>query len=144
MVASTAVFIGHRDYDDSLDDRIEQAIERLVRRGYKYFLCGGMGDFDLACARCVSGMKWKYPHMRLYLVQYTSGWIPEEYEYYDGAILPQWEEAPQPGQEIVFRNQYMIEKSSAAVCWVNRHRGGANLSWRYAQKMGLYMIHILP
>ena len=136
------MFIGHRDYDFGSDAAIENAVIRLIRRGYSRFLCGGMGNFDLACAKTVRGLKEKYPHISLCLVL---PWYEDFAEIdlpCDEMIRFIPEEELRPGVAILARNRFMIDNAAAAICFVCKDRGGAYASWWYALVNALEIYNI--
>ena len=64
----TALFIGYSSIFINIDDLIKKEIIKLIHKGIDTFLNGGMGGFDLMCARCINQLKEEYPHIKHYLV----------------------------------------------------------------------------
>ena len=84
----TAVFIGNRDCYGIDKSRIEQAIIQAIESGITYFLNGGQGYFDKACALILHGLKARYPNIRSILViPYRDFWIFNK-ELFDEIIYP--------------------------------------------------------
>ena len=52
MKNKTVVIIGHSVIDNLSENDVSEQLEQLINNGYLYFLCGGMGQFDMLCARC--------------------------------------------------------------------------------------------
>jgi len=140
LKAFTAVFIGHRDYDPALNNRLESALLDLIRMGYCRFLSGGMGEFDLACEAAVRKLKSAYPHITLCLVS-TSPTVKNSGEY-DEIILPGHFNPEYRSLSIPIRNKLMLTLASAALCHVNRGSGGAYTTYKAALKEAITMYHI--
>lgn len=137
----TALFIGHSQIPRGLEDAVTAEIVRLIQDGAATFLNGGMGAFDMLCARCVNRLKTAYPHVRhCIVIPYLA---PERYrtDLFDESLYPGLENVP-PRAAIVRRNQWMVENASHAICYVNHGFGGAAATWRYALKKGLSVVNL--
>ena len=118
MKENTATFIGHRQCTGLDTEKLRNEIEGLVQKGVCNFLNGGMGSLDWTCARIVHDMKGKYPQIRSYLViPYLSFQISEP-RYFDEIIYPEGFEKYHFKAAIVKRNQYLVDHSSYALCFV--------------------------
>lgn len=140
VIAYTAVFIGHRDYDRSADAYLETMLVALVQQGYTRFLSGGMGNFDLACEDCVRRLKLRYPHIRLCLAVTAPTSAPAE--GYDEIVPPSMFKEGLESVSIPVRNKLMVQNASAAVCHVRRMSGGAYASCKIALKEALTVYYI--
>lgn len=64
MCFETATFIGHGDAAISGSVDLMRCIRMLIENYHcKRFLCGGMGKFDLVCARAVWELKKTFPYV---------------------------------------------------------------------------------
>ena len=135
MKAYTAMFIGHRDYDHSADQYLEENLIELIRMGYCRFLSGGMGEFDLACEETVRHLKAAYPHISLCLVMNAPSSRPPE--GYDEIILPEHIKPELKSVSIPVRNKLMVQCASAAVCYMKRMHGGAYSTYTAALREAL-------
>ena len=141
----TAVFIGNRDCYFIKEEYIEQAIFCAINMGVTVFLNGGMGFFDITCAKIVKKMKKRYPQIRSHLIiPYHEFRIPDQ-DLFDEIIYP-FDEQSQTyffyKKAIPERNKYMLEKSSVAICYVYRS-GGASRTLDYAIEHGLIIIDLI-
>lgn len=141
MIAYTAVFIGHRNYDHSQDALIEETLLTLIQDGYCRFLSGGMGEFDCACESCVRRLKARYPHIRLCLAVNSPRQCVES-GLYDEIVTPGDLKEGLTGVSIPVRNKLMVQAASAAVCYVHRMCGGAYASFKLAlhEALTVYLI----
>lgn len=138
----TATFIGHKECYrlDYLD--VKRKIAKLIDRGFSTFLNGGMGTFDWMCGKAVFELKKDYPHIKNYLViPYLTFNILNK-EHFDEIIYPEGFEKYHFKAAIPARNRYMIDKSSAALCYVNHGWGGAAQTFTRAIKKGLEIINL--
>lgn len=107
----TAVFIGNRDCYGIDKSRIEQAIIQAIESGITYFLNGGQGYFDKACALILHGLKARYPNIRSILViPYRDFWIfnKDVFEEITYPFEPRIEPLLNYKSAIPLRNRVMI------------------------------------
>ncbi len=140
----TAVFIGHSDCPLSVEDIIP-FIEQEIMNGVDTFLNGGQGAFDRTCAQAVHSLQKDYPKLKSILViPYHNFRIFDE-TLFDEIITPDTSNSVSyTGYKTAIpkRNRFMIEKSSAAICYVNHISGGAYNTYKLAQKKKLRIINI--
>lgn len=135
------MFIGHRKcvLDKSL---LKSEIEKLIKLGITGFLSGGLGEFDELSALCVHELKEKYPHIcNILIIPYLSFPIFDE-TIFDEILYPYPLKKYYWKSTILIRNQYMVEHSLYAVCYVNRTDGGAAKTYRHAVKNHLHIINL--
>lgn len=141
----TAVFIGNRDCCFINEKCIEEAIFLSIQSGIRIFLNGGMGHFDITCAKVVKRMKNRYPQIKSYLIIPYHEFKINEIDLFDEIIYP-FNEQPQTylfyKKAIPERNKVMVEWSSVAICYVYR-AGGASRTLEYAQQQHLKIINCL-
>ncbi len=139
---STATFIGHRECSNLQDNLIRNEIEKLVLKGIVVFLNGGMGDFDWKCARLVYEMKIKYPYIQNLLVIPYLNFNIKEVKYFDSIIYPDGFEKYYFKSAIPKRNNYLVENSSYAICYIMHLWGGAATTYKKALKNGVTIINV--
>lgn len=142
----SAVFIGHADCFSSMSESlIELYLEPLVRNGITNFYCGGMGDFDMYAAHAVDHLKKHYPEIKnILVIPYKNITVPDQ-KIFDEVIYPF---APGEINNINYRsaipkrNQYMVNCSAFAVCYVTHKTKGSYKTLEYAKKQNLSIIEI--
>ncbi len=142
MKNKTATFIGHRSWPDLKERRVRQEIEKQIWAGYNRFLCGGMGQFDWLCARCLASLKRKYPAVQSSLVIPDPSFSILEPSYFDEILYPKELEPYPLGPSIPKRNQYLIDHASLAICYVNHTWGGAAKTYQYARQKSLKLVNL--
>ncbi len=139
---STATFIGHRDCIDISTDIVRSEIIRFIEQGVTTFLNGGMGKFDWLCARIIFELKHEYPNIENYLIiPYLSFHIPPT-PYFDAVLYPEGFEKYYFKAAITVRNQYLVDQSSYALCYVSHNSGGAAKTYQYAQKQDITIVNL--
>ena len=134
FVGLTATFIGHRDCYGVSEEMIKKNITALIEKGYDKFLNGSMGAFDRLCSKCVFDIKCIYPHIKnIVVIPYLSFKI-ECIEYFDDIVYPDGFEKYYFKSAIIKRNEYLVDKSDAAICFVEHSWGGAAKTFAYANK----------
>lgn len=139
MGNKTATFIGHRDCYSVNEDEVRSYIVELISCGVTDYLCGGMGSFDWMCARIVNKLKKEYPQIRCFLVIPYLTFNVLNSEYFDDIIYPEGLENYHFKAAIPKRNEYMIEHSSHAICYITHDWGGAAQTYQKAVKQGLVL-----
>ncbi len=142
LKSKTAVIIGHRDIYDLNESVVYDNIEKLIKQGYTEFLCGGMGQFDNLCTRCINHLKQKYKAVRCYLVIPYLNTSISNHNYYDEIIYPEDFEKYHYKAAIMQRNKYMVDKSLLAFCYVCYNFGGAIKTYNYAKIQGLAIVNL--
>jgi len=135
------VFIGHSDAYAAKEADICKAINQLINRGVHTFLNGGMGVFDMKCATCVNRLKKYYPQVKHYLVIPYLNFNRCDRSLFDGSIYPELEKYHFKAA-IVKRNEWMVDNSAYAICYINREWGGAIKTYKYAQKQQLIITNL--
>ncbi len=146
IVWKSCFFIGHREADESLIQRLEIEIERLIaEEQVRYFYVGGYGGFDQIAATAVKRAKERYSNVTLNLVlPYHPAERPvEKPPGYDGTYYPEGlEKTPRPFA-IVKANQLMVDTCDWLVCYVHHGASNSRNLLEYAQrrkKKGLIQI----
>lgn len=142
MDAKTATFIGHRDCFNLDMEALATEIEKLILDGYTRFLSGGMGGFDWICAQQVYDFKSRYPHIENWLVIPYLTFSIRNKMLFDEILYPEGFEKYHFKAAIPKRNQYLVDHSSAAICYVDHGWGGAAKTYERAVKKGLKTINL--
>ena len=148
-------FSGHRkipsDRTDNLCEKLDAAIEQLIKNGKSVFMAGGAIGFDTIAAFRVLAAKEKYPDIKLVLVlpcrDQTDRWTSlkslNEYkilkdnadkviymkDFYDVTCMKE-------------RNKYMVDNSSCCVAYLTSASGGTAGTVKYAEKCGVPVINL--
>lgn len=139
---NTATFIGHRDCTDLNPEILRTEIIKFIEHGVTTFLNGGMGKFDWLCARIIFELKHDYPNIENYLIiPYLSFHIPPA-PYFDDVLYPEGFEKYHFKAAISMRNQYLVDHSSYALCYVLHSSGGAAKTYEYAQKQDITITNL--
>lgn len=143
--ATTAVFIGHRDCYELTEEAIIPKIEEAITMGITTFLNGGMGHFDHLCAKAVDHLKAKHPEIRQVLIKpYDSLKVPFADLFDDAGLYSLDWHIEHIGfrRAIPERNEYMIQHSSVAICYVKHRSSGSYKTYQKAKDRGLTIIDI--
>ena len=125
---------------DSIKTKLKSEIIRLIENeNVDTFYCGGKGDFDRLCAECVNELKNYYPFMESYMVfSYIPGkkneFGKDPYEDFNWTIYPEGLEFVPQKLAIVKRNEWMIDKSSFLIAYIDHKWGGAYRTFEYAKR----------
>ena len=139
---TTATFIGHNECYGIAASDVRNEVIKLIEAGITDFLNGGMGNFDWMCAKIVFELKKDYPQIRNYLViPYLTYNILDKH-FFDSIIYPEGFEKYHFKSAIPARNKYLVENSSAALCYVTHGWGGAALTFERAKKRGLRLVNL--
>ena len=138
---------------DRVKQRTMEAVEGLIRRGYRYFGAGGARGFDMLAAEAVLELRSRYPGIHLILVlsfpeQYKQdrGWSRQEIEQYH-KLQEQASKVVVVQQEyssgVYFRrNRHLVDCSSACIAYMTRLNTGTSYTVNYARSRGLEVINV--
>jgi len=142
MKRGTVTFIGHGDCARLDDRRLMEALTGIAEEGYRVFLNGGMGQFDLQCARCVNALKRSYAEIQNLLVIPYLSFQAYPQKLFDGIIFPEELEGCHYKAAIPKRNRYLVDQSDLILCYVNHDWGGAAKTYGYARRLGKRIINL--
>ena len=142
MKEKTATFIGHSECSGIDENKVRSAVIELIENGITDFLSGGMGGFDRLCARVVYDLRPQYSHIRNYLVIPYLSFNVWYQTLFDEVIYPEGFEAYHFKQAIIKRNDYLVENSAYAICYVRHSWGGAAKTYEKAIKIGVEVIDL--
>lgn len=130
-------FFGHRDCPDSIKGRLREEIERLISHHcVDTFYVGTQGAFDRMAYAVLKELQNKYPSIKAYRVL---AYMPKlsvvaaDRSVLDDTILPEGIEKAHPRYAIVWRNNWMTDKSDYVICYVTHPSGGAYKAMQYAK-----------
>ena len=132
MKIFTVAFFGHRYIDNPfrIEDRLEEEIRRLIsEHEYVDFLVGRDGEFDQFASSAVLRVRKQYRDDNSSLV----------------LVLPEISYAASkahPKAAIQIRNREMVERADLILCCIEREKGGAWQTVRYAMKQGKDVINL--
>lgn len=146
MEVYTVSFFGHRQLEHSIEAerRLEMLIRKLLaEREYVEFLVGRNGAFDQLVAATVLRLKRTVRDDNSALVLVLP-YLTAEYLSNQDSIESCYDEievswAAADGHfksAIQTRNREMVDRSDMVICWIERDRGGAYQTMRYARKQG--------
>ena len=144
MEIRTACFFGHRDVTHDIRTKLQFIIEQLITEEQIYnFYVGHQGQFDSMVYSILKELKVKYPHIRYTVVL---AYMPDEHireVYGEDTLYPDGLETVPRRFAISKRNDWMIQHSGYAVCYVHKITGGAVKFREKARKKGLLVIGII-
>ena len=141
----------HEGFREALACRVRKLCKRLYAEGARHFICGMAEGFDLLAGEIVARLKKELPGIRLTAAvpfpQQPRSYPAEEKERYDAVTAA--------SDEVVFvcgsyspdcfhrRNDHMVERSGALICWFDGRPGGTAYTVRQAVKKGLDVYNII-
>jgi len=154
MRDQTCFFTGHRDIlrEDypTVQQKLERAIETLIKKGVQYFGGGGALGFDTLAALTVLKLRRKYPSIRLILIlpckDHDFSWQGEDKTLFE-KITDQADKVVYTSERyysgcMYKRNRHMAEGSGWGICYLDRPTGGTAYTVSYAHSVGVQMINI--
>jgi len=151
---NTACFTGHRKIPpeqlDMIAQRLKNVIIELIKSGYIRFSAGGALGFDTLAANTVLSLKKDYPEINLILVlpclSQSDRWDSADKETYE-LIKERADEVIYTSREYIrgcmhIRNRYLVDNSSACICYLTEKSGGTAYTVNYAKKKNLPVINI--
>ncbi len=150
----TACFSGHRILEPqllpALRALLDKTLEELWQQGYRRFICGCALGFDLLAGEAVVRFKETHAGTKLILAipcaSQTAKWPPYECQRY-AQLLCLADETTVLSRKyyagcMQVRNCYMVNQSSACVCYLRQLRGGTLFTVNYALDQGLRVINL--
>ena len=144
MEKNAACFFGHREVTHNIREKLTAIIEKLVTEGgVTDFYVGHQGQFDNMAYSVLKELKSNYPHIRYSVVL---AYMPDEHikeVYGEDTLFPDGLESVPKRFAISIRNDWMIQHSDYAVCYVHKITGGAAKFREKAEKKWLRIIDVL-
>ena len=139
----TCCFFGHREVTHNIRDKLTAIIEKLIsENGVTEFYVGHQGQFDNMVYSVLKELKQKYPQIRYIVVL---AYMPDEHIkelYGEDTLFPDGMENVPKKFAISKRNDWMIQQSGFAVCYVYKITGGAAKFREKAGKKGIRVIDV--
>ena len=140
----TCCFFGHREVTHNIREKLTAIIEKLVTEGgVTDFYVGHQGQFDSMVYSVLKELKEVYPHIGYSVVL---AYMPDEHfkeVYGEDTLFPDGLESVPKRFAISIRNDWMIQHSDYAVCYVHKITGGAAKFREKAEKKWLRIIDVL-
>lgn len=141
-------FVGHRTIGEInlLKEKIRSVILKEITKQEKItFYCGGYGGFDITCANACREIKTKVKEAEIVLV---TPYLKQEYlknineqNLYDSIVYPPIENVPFR-LAIIKRNEWMVEKASLIIAYVEHSYGGAYKTLEFAKRKNKRIINL--
>ena len=142
--SKTCCFFGHREVTHNIRSKLTAIIEKLITEdGVTEFYVGHQGQFDSMVYSVLKELKEKYTHIRYTVVL---AYMPDEHineVYGEDTLFPDGMESVPKRFAINRRNDWMIQQSAFAVCYVYKVTGGAAKFREKAEKKGIRIIDVL-
>ena len=140
----TCCFFGHCEVTHNIREKLTAIIEKLItEQNVIEFYVGHQGQFDGMVYSVLKELKEKYPQIRYTVVL---AYLPDEHikeVYGEDTLFPDGMENVPKKFAISKRNEWMIQQSGFAVCYVHKITGDAAKFREKAEKRGLRIIDIL-
>ena len=140
----TCCFFGHREVTHYIREKLTAIIENLITEtGVIEFYVGHQGQFDRIVYSVLKELGIKYPHIRHTVVL---AYMPDEHikeVYGEDTLFPDGMESAPRRFAISKRNDWMIQHSDYAVCYVHKITGGAAKFREKAEKRRLKILDVL-
>ena len=151
---SACSFTGHRAIPDGMTDylfqRIKDGVNYLYSQGVRTFLSGGALGFDALAAEAVIERRKERPDIRLVIVAPCKDqdklWsIKDKIRYY---------KIKKAADDVIClsdhyyrgcmhqRNRYLVDHSTACICYLTEDTGGTAYTVGYAQSKGLKIFNL--
>ncbi len=140
----TGCFFGHREVTHNIRPKLTAIIEKLITEDdVTDFYVGNQGQFDSMVYSVLKELRGKYPQIRYTVVL---AYLPDEHikeVYGENTLFPDGLENVPKKFAISKRNDWMIQQSEIAVCYVHKITGGAAKFRDKAGNKGLRVIDVL-
>ena len=140
----TCCFFGHREVTHNIREKLKATIEKLITEdNVTEYYVGHQGQFDNMVYSVLKELKANYPYIRYTVVL---AYMPDEHikkVYGEDTLFPDGLESVPKKFAISKRNDWMIQQSDFAVCYVHKITGGAAKFREKAEKRRLQIIDVL-
>ena len=140
----TCCFFGHREVTHNIREKLTAIIESLITEdNVTEFYVGHQGQFDNMAYSVLKELKSNYQHIRYTVVL---AYMPDSYikeVYGEDTLFPNGMESVPRRFAISKRNDWMIQHSSFAICYVYKITGGAAKFREKAEKKGLRVVDVM-
>lgn len=147
-------FTGHRtipyDMTEYLTKRVTDGLDYLYSQGINTFLAGGAIGFDTLAAKAVIHFRKAHRDVRLVLI------IPcqDQTKKWKLADIITYKHIKKQADEVIClsdhyyngcmhdRNRYLVDHSSACICYLTQPDGGTAFTVKYAKSKGLSVFNL--
>ena len=140
-MTKTCCFFGHREVTHNIRPKLTSISEKLItEENVTEFYVGNQGQFDSMVYSVLKELKAKYPQIRYTVVL---AYMQDEHIkelYGEDTLFPDGMESVPKKFAISKRNDWMIQQSEIAVCYVHKITGGAAKFREKAEKKGLKIL----
>ncbi len=154
MITNSCCFTGHRNIPSHMTEHIIEeaynAINTLIQKGVKIFICGGAMGFDLMCGLNVLKLKEIYPDISLIMA------IPfrEQTKYFSDRDKRIYSHLLENSSKNVYicekyhpscyhmRNKYMVDNAHYVIAYCVMEKGGTFSTVQYAKSKNSEIIYI--
>ena len=140
----TCCFFGHREVTYNIRKKLKATIEKLITEdNITEFYVGHQGQFDGMVYSVPKELKAKFPHIRYTVV--LAYMLDEHIRelFGENTLFPDGLETVPKKFAISKRNDWMIQQSGFAVCYVYKVTGGAAKFREKTKKRKLRIIDVL-
>ena len=139
----TCCFFGHSEVTHNIKPKLTAVIEKLItEEDVTEFYIGHQGQFDIMVYSVLKELKAKYQQIRYTVV---IAYMPDEHikeVYGKDTLFPDGLETVPKRFAISKRNDWMIQQSGFAICYVHKITGGAVKFREKAEKRKLQIIDL--
>ena len=141
---NTCCFFGHREVTHNIRPKLTAIIEKLIaEEDVTEFYVGHQGQFDNMVYSVLKELKEKYSQIRYTVVLAYMPDVHIKEVYGEDTLFPDGLESVPKRFAISNRNDWMIQQSGFAVCYVYKVTGGAAKFREKAEKKGIRIIDVL-
>ena len=139
----TCCFFGHREVTHNIREKLTAIITKLItEENVTEFYVGNQGQFDSMVYSVLKELKANYLQIRYSVIL---AYMPDEHIkeiYGENTLFPDGMESVPKKFAISKRNDWIIQQSGFAVCYVHKITGGAGKFREKAEKKGLRVIDV--
>ncbi len=141
-------FIGHREIDRFrfVEEQLDKVIGELIRtKEYVEFYVGRNGEFDTMVASAVKRGQKRYGMENsslILVIPYAVADMDLLEKFYDEIWIPEELYNVHYKSAITKRNKWFVEHSDLLIAYVQKHKGGAAICYKYAQEKEIEILNI--
>ena len=139
---ATCTFFGHADTPERVEPALQNVLVDLIENhGVSIFYVGNHGNFDRLVARTLQKLQQLYPFITFNVVL---AYLPTAMDarHSKNTLYPNGIETVPKRFAIVWRNRWMLDKSSYVVTYVRAPVGGAAKFKALAEKQNKTVINL--
>lgn len=144
---ASCTFFGHRDCPESIRASLIKEIERLIcDQQVESFYVGTQGSFDRMAYSALKKLCNKYSNIKVYRVlayMPQNDAVSKDNAEGEDTILPEGIERVHPRYAIVWRNNWMIDRSEYVIAYITHPTGGAYRAVERANIKGMIIMYVI-